>query len=254
MINSFYTRQHICYSAYTPRQFRPSIHPSVTRMLCVKMAERIIKILSLSDRSIILVFRHQGSLLKSDGFTPIGGTKYKGGSFYRPICSYISDTVIDRGIVSMEDEYEVVCALLNSAAFNYLQWPWNQISKSQYSLKVNISQTVHPIHSMFCSSRLGFSGIGRSNGALSGSQPPAILVDGAVARNPCVSWTFLLFFNLHYNRGILFHLIRCKLIAVLVYNQLPSWNFTAGHNHILSASTGSAGDHVSPVHNKHNIK
>jgi len=57
-----------------PRQFRPS----VTRVYCVKMAERIIKVLSLSDRSIIVVFRHQEPLLKSDGFTPNGGTKYKG--------------------------------------------------------------------------------------------------------------------------------------------------------------------------------
>jgi len=60
-----------------PRQFRLSVHLSVTRVLCVKTAERIIEILSLSDRPI-LVFRHQGSLLKSDGFTPNGGAKYKG--------------------------------------------------------------------------------------------------------------------------------------------------------------------------------
>ena len=52
------------------RQFRPS----VTRVLYVKMAEHIIKILSPSDRPIILVFGHQGSLRKSDGFTPNGGT------------------------------------------------------------------------------------------------------------------------------------------------------------------------------------
>jgi len=50
----------------------PSVRPSVvTRVLCIKTAERIIEILSLSDRHIILVFRHQGSLRnpKSDGFT-----------------------------------------------------------------------------------------------------------------------------------------------------------------------------------------
>ena len=60
----YYTRQHICYSAYMPRQFRlsvyPSVCPSVTRVLCGKTAERIIEILSLSDRPIILVFHHQG--------------------------------------------------------------------------------------------------------------------------------------------------------------------------------------------------
>jgi len=61
-----------------PRQFRLSVRLSVTRVICVKTAERIIKILSPSDRPIILVFRHRGSLLKSDGFTPNGGAKYKG--------------------------------------------------------------------------------------------------------------------------------------------------------------------------------
>ena len=73
----------ICYSAYMPRQFRLSVYPSVCqsqviRVYCIKTAERIIEIRSLSDRSIILVFRHQGSLRKSDGFTPNGGAKYKG--------------------------------------------------------------------------------------------------------------------------------------------------------------------------------
>jgi len=57
-----------------PRQFRPS----VTRVYCIKTAKRVIEILSLSDRPIILVFRHQGLLRKSDGFTPNGGENYKG--------------------------------------------------------------------------------------------------------------------------------------------------------------------------------
>jgi len=62
------------------------------------MAERIIDISSLSDRPIIVVFRHQGSLRKSDDFTPNGGAKYKGGSNFRPICGYIRKRVLDRGI------------------------------------------------------------------------------------------------------------------------------------------------------------
>jgi len=65
-----------------PRQFRLSVRlsvrPSVTRVHCIKTAERIIEILSLSDRPIILIFGHQRSLRKSDGFTPNGGAKYKG--------------------------------------------------------------------------------------------------------------------------------------------------------------------------------
>jgi len=120
-----YMRQHICYIACIchANYIRLSVHLSVTRVYCIKMAERIIEILSLSDRPIILVLRHQGSLRKSDGFTPNGGTKYKGpgGSDFQPICGYISETVIDRGIVTMEDEYKVICALSNSTAFANLE-------------------------------------------------------------------------------------------------------------------------------------
>ena len=56
----------------------PSVCPSVTRVYCIKTAERIIEIHSPSDRPIILVFRHQGSLCKSEGVTPNGGAKNKG--------------------------------------------------------------------------------------------------------------------------------------------------------------------------------
>ena len=111
-----------------PRQFRLSVClsvcPSVTRVYCVKTAERIIEILSPSDRPNILVFRHQRSLRKSDGFTHNGGAKYKGVAKninFRPICGYISETVRDRGIVTMEDEYKVACALSNGAIFDDLE-------------------------------------------------------------------------------------------------------------------------------------
>ena len=61
----------------------------------------------------------QGSVRKSDGITLNGSVKYNGGSNFRPICGYrpISETVMDRGIVTME----VVCALSNSAAFDDLE-------------------------------------------------------------------------------------------------------------------------------------
>jgi len=42
-------------------------------------------------------------------------------SDFRPIRGYISDTVIDRGIFTMEDECKVVCALSNSAVFGDLE-------------------------------------------------------------------------------------------------------------------------------------
>jgi len=56
----------------------PSVRLSVTRVYCIKTAERIIEILSLSDKLIIVVFCHQGSLRKSEDVTPNGGAKYKG--------------------------------------------------------------------------------------------------------------------------------------------------------------------------------
>jgi len=102
-----------------PRQFRLSVRPSVcasiTRVICIKTAEHIIEILSRSDRPIVLVFRHQGSLRKSDGFTPNGGV-----AIFDQYAA-ISETVIDRGTVTMEDEYKVVCAISNSAAFDDLE-------------------------------------------------------------------------------------------------------------------------------------
>ena len=201
--SSVFTRDTIYAIAcilYMPRQFRLSVRtsvcPSVTRVYCIKTAECIIEILSLSDRPIILVFRHQRLLRKSDGFTPKGGAKYKGGSNFRPICGYISETVINRGIVTMEDEYKVVCALSNSATFDDLEWPQTPVSRSQYSLKANSSLTVHPILSMF-GSRQWFWGrriewrYFQFDKIQYGGWRPS-WNDGAVARNPCVSWAFLL--------------------------------------------------------------
>ena len=56
----------------------PSVCLSVTRVDQSNTVERIIEILSPSDRPNILVFRHQRSLRKSDSFNPNGGAKYKG--------------------------------------------------------------------------------------------------------------------------------------------------------------------------------
>ena len=103
---------------------RLSVCPSVTLVDQSKTVESIIEILSPSDRPNILVFRHQRSLRKSDGFTPNEGAKYKGvakTSNFRRICGYISERVLDRGIVTVEDEYKVLCALSNGATFDDLE-------------------------------------------------------------------------------------------------------------------------------------
>jgi len=61
----------------------PSVHLSVrllpvTRAIYIKTAEHIIEILSRSDRPIILAFRHQRSLRKSDGLIPNGAQNTRG--------------------------------------------------------------------------------------------------------------------------------------------------------------------------------
>ena len=52
-----------------------SVRLFLTCVICNKIVEYIIGFLSRSDRPIILVFCHQGSLRKSDGFIPNGGAK-----------------------------------------------------------------------------------------------------------------------------------------------------------------------------------
>jgi len=56
-----------------------SVCLSVTRVLCIKTAKRFVEILLLPDSPITLVFRHRGSLLNSNGFTPNGTPNTRGG-------------------------------------------------------------------------------------------------------------------------------------------------------------------------------
>ena len=89
-------------------------------MHCIQTAEHIIEILSLSDRPIILLFVTKDSYVNLTAL-PLTGAPNTRGSDFRPICGYISETITDRGIFTIEDEYKVVCALSNSAAFDDLQ-------------------------------------------------------------------------------------------------------------------------------------
>jgi len=150
---------YIFYSTYMPRQFCLSIHPSI----CPSHACIVSKRLNVSSKlfhcligSSFLFFVTKGRCVTLMA-SPLTGAPNTRGSDFRPICDYISETVIGRGIVTMEDEYKVVCALSNSATFDDLEWSWTPVSRSQYSLKANISQTVHLIPCMF-GSKLQFSG------------------------------------------------------------------------------------------------
>jgi len=80
-----------------------------------------IEILSLSDRPIILVFVTKGRYGNLMASPPMGVQNTRGGSDFRPMCGYISERVLDRGIVTMEDEYKAVCALSSSATFDDLE-------------------------------------------------------------------------------------------------------------------------------------
>ena len=83
--------------ARTRPEFRPSVRLSVclsvTRVICTKAAKGIIEILSRSDRAIVLVFRHQGSLRKSDACIPNGDAdaENKGQRFSTMRRLYIGD-------------------------------------------------------------------------------------------------------------------------------------------------------------------
>ena len=136
----------------------PSVRPSVTRVYCI-VSKRLNVSSKFFHHPIGLSFYFldtNGRCVNLTASPPTGAPNTRGSNF-RPTCGYISERVLDRGIVSMEAEYKVVCALSNSATFDDLEWPRTPVSRSQYILKANISLTVHPIHSM-SGSRQGFSG------------------------------------------------------------------------------------------------
>jgi len=131
----FYAWQHICYSAYMPRQFRVSVR--LSHACIVSKWLNISKFFHYLIGPLFYFFDTKGRCSNLTASTPTGAPNSRGSNFWR-ICGYISETVIDGGIVTMEDEYKVVCALSNGATFDDLQWPWTPVSRSQYSLKANI--------------------------------------------------------------------------------------------------------------------
>ena len=75
--DSIYAIARICHANSVRLSVHPSVRPSVTGVYCAKTSERIIEILSPSDRPI-LVFHHRGSLRKSEGVTPTGAPNTRG--------------------------------------------------------------------------------------------------------------------------------------------------------------------------------
>ena len=98
MLSFFTARRYAERGIYYTNSVSPSARLCVTRVtvICSKTAEHIIEILSRSDRPIVLIFRHQGSFCKSDGFIHNSGAEYKGVAIFDQNAA-ISETVRDRG-------------------------------------------------------------------------------------------------------------------------------------------------------------
>jgi len=100
-----------------------------------------VDILLPPNSPIILVFRHRIWFLKSSGFTPNGGTEYRGWeNCYK--------------LVYLRNGGRYSHSWYRSRLGNHTQpikwwhfrWPWvtePPVSRSSYSSKANISQTVH---------------------------------------------------------------------------------------------------------------
>jgi len=88
-----------------------SVRPSVTRVLCIKTAEIIVEILSLSNSPIILVIRHQGYLRKSDGFTPNWGAEYKGVAIFDQCAAISWKRYRGMHVLTTDDEYSHMCSI-----------------------------------------------------------------------------------------------------------------------------------------------
>jgi len=112
-----------------------SVHLSVTRRYSVKTAKDIIKLFSA------VAGIHPSKYGNIPTATSITGPLNAMGVWksydFRPMSRFISETIRDRAIVTMEGEYETALKLANGAGFNDLEWPLTQMSKSRYYSTLN---------------------------------------------------------------------------------------------------------------------
>jgi len=133
-----FTRATLCYSAGICYGISVCVCLCVcvthrqTRVLCIKTAKLFVAILLLSDSSIILVFRHWGSLLNSDGFISNEGAEYNGG------------WEIGRFLTNKSVYQKLYRSRIGNHAqaieWEHFRWPL-VTQPSLSSLKANISQT-----------------------------------------------------------------------------------------------------------------
>jgi len=133
-----------------PLQFRLSV--------CLSHACIVSKRLNVSSKFFYLLIGSSFYFLVTKGCcvnlgaSPPMGAPNTRGSDFRPICGYISETVRDRGIL-----WKTNIKLYVLYQMVPLSMTLSDPEPHFHSLKANISQTVHPVHSMF-GSRPGFSG------------------------------------------------------------------------------------------------
>jgi len=118
------------------KDVRLSVRPFVTRRYCRNF--------SPSGSHTILVFLYQTLLLLFCRRAPNGETVECTGVWkirdFRPISCFISETIQDRAIVTME--YENLPKLSNGTIFSSLERPLTKISRSRHYFRLNISETV----------------------------------------------------------------------------------------------------------------
>ena len=131
-----FTARRVCIARTTPwHDVRPSVHPSVTRQYSVETITYVLKICSPSGSPTVLVFPYQTGWQYSDGNPPNGGVECKGiweNHDFRPISRFISGTMQDRAIVTMEGEYGTGPKVSNGTSLYDLERPLTQISRSLY--------------------------------------------------------------------------------------------------------------------------
>ena len=126
IIINYYARQHICYmySAYMPRQFRLSVRLSVRPSHACIVSKR----LNVSSKFFHCLigpsfqfFVTEGRRVNLTASSPTGAPNTRGQQKLAIFDQYAAISRKGYQIVTMEDEQEVICALSNSATFDYLE-------------------------------------------------------------------------------------------------------------------------------------
>ena len=131
-VSVFFTARRYVLSAFMLRQFRLSVRLSYA---CAWIVSKRLNVSLKCFHCLIgpsfWFFVTKGCCVNLTALPLTGDKRTRRSSDFRPICGYMREKVIDRGIFIMEDEYKFVYALSNSAAFDDFEWPRTPVSRSQ---------------------------------------------------------------------------------------------------------------------------